>query len=58
MHASRRELSPRTGRVAGRSVAETEAAVSRLHDEPKGLLRVNAPMSFGTLYLSSAIADE
>jgi DNA-binding transcriptional LysR family regulator len=36
---------------------ETEAAVSRLHDEPKGLLRVNAPMSFGTLYLSSAIAD-
>lgn len=38
-------------------VAETEAAVSRLHDEPRGLLRVNAPMSFGTLYLSSAIAD-
>jgi DNA-binding transcriptional LysR family regulator len=46
-------------RVAGilADVAETEAAVSRLHDEPKGLLRVNAPMSFGTLYLSSAIAD-
>ncbi|MGV3634779.1 MAG: LysR family transcriptional regulator [Pseudorhodoplanes sp.] len=38
-------------------VEETEAAVSRLHDEPKGLLRVNAPMSFGTLYLSSAIAE-
>jgi DNA-binding transcriptional LysR family regulator len=46
-------------RVAGilADVAETEAAVSRLHDEPKGLLRVNAPMSFGTLYLASAIAD-
>jgi DNA-binding transcriptional LysR family regulator len=38
-------------------VEETEAAVSRLHDEPKGLLRVNAPMSFGMLYLSSAIAE-
>jgi DNA-binding transcriptional LysR family regulator len=38
-------------------VDETEAAVSRLHDEPKGLLKINAPMSFGTLYLSSAIAD-
>jgi DNA-binding transcriptional LysR family regulator len=46
-------------RVAGilADVEETEAAISRLHDEPKGLLRVNAPMSFGTLYLSSAIAD-
>lgn len=38
-------------------VEETEAAVSRLHEEPKGLLRINAPMSFGTLYLSSAIAE-
>jgi DNA-binding transcriptional LysR family regulator len=38
-------------------VAETEASVARLHDEPKGLLKINAPMSFGTLYLSSAIAD-
>ena len=38
-------------------VDETEAAVSRLHDEPKGLLKINAPMTFGTLYLSSAIAD-
>lgn len=38
-------------------IAETEAQVSRLHDEPKGVLKVNAPMSFGTLYLGSAIAD-
>jgi len=46
-------------RVSGilADVEETEAAVSRLHDEPKGLLKINAPMSFGTLYLSSAIAD-
>jgi DNA-binding transcriptional LysR family regulator len=46
-------------RVAGilADVDETESAISRLHDEPKGLLRVNAPMSFGTLYLAQAIAD-
>jgi DNA-binding transcriptional LysR family regulator len=37
-------------------IAETEAQVSRLHDEPKGVLKVNAPMSFGTLYLGAAIA--
>jgi DNA-binding transcriptional LysR family regulator len=38
-------------------VEETEIQVSRLHDEPKGVLKVNAPMSFGTLYLGAAIAD-
>ena len=38
-------------------VEETEAQVSRLHDEPKGTLKINAPMSFGTLYLGDAIAD-
>jgi DNA-binding transcriptional LysR family regulator len=38
-------------------VETTESAVSRLHDEPKGLLKINAPMSFGTLYLGSAIAE-
>lgn len=38
-------------------VEETEAQVSRLHDEPKGVLKVNAPMSFGTLYLGTAVAD-
>jgi DNA-binding transcriptional LysR family regulator len=38
-------------------IAETEAQISRLHDEPKGVLKVNAPMSFGTLYLGTAIAD-
>lgn len=38
-------------------IAETEAQISRLHDEPKGVLRVNAPMSFGTLFLGPAIAD-
>jgi DNA-binding transcriptional LysR family regulator len=38
-------------------VEETEAQVSRLHDEPKGILKVNGPMSFGALYLGKAIAD-
>jgi DNA-binding transcriptional LysR family regulator len=38
-------------------VEEADAMVSRLNTEPRGLLRVNAPMSFGTLYLGSALAD-
>jgi DNA-binding transcriptional LysR family regulator len=38
-------------------VEETEAQVARLHDEPRGVLKINAPMSFGTLYLSAAVAD-
>jgi DNA-binding transcriptional LysR family regulator len=38
-------------------VAEAEEAVSQLHSQPRGLLRVNAPMSFGTLHLGHAIAD-
>ncbi|WAL59020.1 LysR substrate-binding domain-containing protein [Thermocoleostomius sinensis A174] len=36
---------------------EAELAVSQLHEEPKGTLRVNAPMSFGTLHLAAATAD-
>jgi DNA-binding transcriptional LysR family regulator len=36
---------------------ETELQVSRLHDEPKGVLKINAPMTFGMLYLGSAVAD-
>jgi len=39
------------------SIAETELQVSRLHDEPKGVLRINAPMSFGIRYLGAAVAD-
>lgn len=39
------------------SVEETELQVSRLHDEPKGVLKINAPMSFGAHYLGSAVAD-
>jgi DNA-binding transcriptional LysR family regulator len=36
---------------------EAELAVSTLQTEPRGQLRVNAPMSFGTLYLGPAIAE-
>lgn len=38
-------------------VEETEAQISRLHEEPRGVLKVNGPMSFGTLYLGAAVAD-
>ena len=36
---------------------EADLAVTRLQAEPRGMLRVNAPMSFGTLHLGPAIAD-
>jgi DNA-binding transcriptional LysR family regulator len=35
---------------------EADLAVSRLQAEPRGLLRVNSPMSFGTMHLGSALA--
>lgn len=38
-------------------IQEAEAAAGRMRSEPKGLLRVNGPMSFGHLHLASAIAD-
>jgi len=36
-------------------IDDAEAAVSQLQAEPRGMLRVNAPMSFGTLHLGPAI---
>ena len=38
-------------------VEETEIQISRLHDEPRGVLKINAPMSFGILYLGDAVAQ-
>ena len=38
-------------------VEETEIEVSRQHEAPRGVLRINAPMSFGTRYLGAAVAD-
>ena len=34
---------------------EADLAVTRLQAEPRGLLRINAPMSFGTLHVGPAI---
>ncbi|MGB3516175.1 MAG: LysR family transcriptional regulator [Elainellaceae cyanobacterium] len=39
------------------ALEEAELAVSRIHQEPRGNLRINAPMSFGILNLAPAIAD-
>jgi DNA-binding transcriptional LysR family regulator len=38
-------------------VEETEIQISRLHDEPRGVLKINAPMSFGIMYLGEAVAE-
>ena len=39
------------------SLEEAERSITQLHEEPRGRLRVNAPMSFGTIHLAPAIAD-
>lgn len=38
-------------------IEEAEATVARLQSEPRGRLRVSAPMSFGILYLGPVVAD-
>lgn len=38
-------------------VEEAELALTRLQEEPKGNLRINAPMTFGTLHLSHLLTD-
>jgi len=38
-------------------IEEADLSVSRLQAEPRGVLRVNAPMSFGTMYLGRAVSD-
>ncbi len=40
-----------------REVEEAELEVGRAHAAPQGLLTVNAPMSFGQLWLGPAVAD-
>jgi DNA-binding transcriptional LysR family regulator len=39
------------------SLEDAERSIMQLQGEPKGRLRVNAPMTFGTMYLAPAIAD-
>ncbi len=38
-------------------LAEAEAAIRDEHDEPRGELKINAPMSFGTMHLGPALLD-
>ena len=38
-------------------IEEAELAISKLQTEPKGQLRINAPMTFGTRYLAPVIAQ-
>ena len=39
------------------SLKEAEQSLTQLQVEPKGRLRINAPMTFGTMYVAPAIAD-
>jgi DNA-binding transcriptional LysR family regulator len=39
------------------NLEEAERAIAQLHEEPRGRLRVNAPMTFGTMHLAPAISD-
>lgn len=38
-------------------LAEAEACVRDEHAQPRGQLKINAPMSFGTMHLAPALAD-
>lgn len=38
-------------------IAEAEAEVSRLQGEPRGILRINAPMSFGVLHIAPRLTE-
>lgn len=38
-------------------MTEAELAASRLNEEPRGILKIAAPMSFGTLHLADAVGD-
>lgn len=38
-------------------IAEADRAISENDDEPRGILRLNAPLSFGALHLSKALSD-
>lgn len=65
LHRSTRRVSPTEAGLAFyercvqilADLDEAERAVTQLHDEPTGLLKLNAPMSFGTMCLGTAIAD-
>lgn len=65
LHRTTRKVSPTD---AGRAyydrclailadLEEAELALTRLQQEPRGSLRINAPMTFGTLYLAPLIVE-
>jgi DNA-binding transcriptional LysR family regulator len=39
------------------SLEEAERSITQMHEEPRGRLRMNAPMTFGTMHLAPALAD-
>lgn len=39
------------------SLEEAERSITQLQSEPRGRLRINAPMTFGTMHLAPALAD-
>jgi DNA-binding transcriptional LysR family regulator len=39
------------------SLAEAERSLTQIQEEPRGRLKVNAPMTFGTMHLAPALAD-
>lgn len=39
------------------SLEEAERAITQLNEEPRGRLRVNAPMTFGTMHLAPALSE-
>jgi DNA-binding transcriptional LysR family regulator len=39
------------------SLAEAEQSITQVQEEPRGRLRINAPMSFGTMHLAPALAE-
>ncbi|AIE75349.1 Transcriptional regulator, LysR family [Synechocystis sp. PCC 6714] len=65
LHRSTRKVTPTPTGIAfyQKSVQiladleEAELSVSQLHGEPKGLLRINAPMTFGTMYVAPLVSE-
>src|SRR6187401_1989170 len=45
------------GRAALEKMDEAQAEIARFQSEPRGRLRVSAPMSFGILHLAPALGD-
>jgi DNA-binding transcriptional LysR family regulator len=65
LHRSTRQVTPtETGQAYYErcveilaSLEEAERSLSQLQEQPKGRLRINAPMTFGTLHLAPVLAE-